>query len=155
MKYCQNCGKKIDEDSKYCSECGARIEKETIDPEIIDDEYSSEDIEQTKVLSLFAYINFLFIIPLIACKDSKYARFHVNQGIILCITSVILSVAINVAEMFSISYVYDILEAISSIGMTVLMIIGIVNATTGKAKRLPIIGKFDIFVCVCDKIVHV
>ena len=63
---CPKCGKEINDNSKYCSECGARIEevKVEVEPEIIDGEYTKEDIENNKVLSLFSYISFLFSIPI-------------------------------------------------------------------------------------------
>ena len=61
---CPRCGKEINDNSKYCSECGERIEevKVEVEPEIMDDEYTKEDIENNKVLSLFSYISFLFIL---------------------------------------------------------------------------------------------
>lgn len=143
---CPRCGKEINDNSKYCSECGERIEevKVKVEPEIMDDEYTKEDIENNKVLSLFSYISFLFIIPLIACSNSKYAKFHVNQGIMLCITNVVFEAILKALKVLELSFAYDIADAIVNIGLTVFMVIGIVNAVTGKAKKLPIIGNFTI-----------
>lgn len=143
---CPKCGKEIHDNSKYCSECGARIEevKVEVEPEIIDGEYTKEDIENNKVLSLFSYISFLFIIPLIACSNSKYAKFHVNQGIMLCITNVVFEAILKALKVLELSFAYDIADAIVNIGLTVFMVIGIVNAVTGKAKKLPVIGNFTI-----------
>lgn len=143
---CPRCGKEINDNSKYCSECGERIEevKVEVEPEIMDDEYTKEDIENNKVLSLFSYISFLFIIPLIACSNSKYAKFHVNQGIMLCITNVVFEAILKALKVLELSFAYDIADAIVNIGLTVFMVIGIVNAVTGKAKKLPIIGNFTI-----------
>lgn len=143
---CPRCGKEINDNSKYCSECGERIEevKVEVEPEIMDDEYTKEDIENNKVLSLFSYISFLFIIPLIACSNSKYAKFHVNQGIMLCITNVVFEAILKALKVLELSFAYDIVDAIVNIGLTVFMVIGIVNAVTGKAKKLPVIGNFTI-----------
>lgn len=143
---CPRCGKEINDNSKYCSECGERIEevKVEVEPEIMDDEYTKEDIENNKVLSLFSYISFLFIIPLIACSNSKYAKFHVNQGIMLCITNVVFEAILKALKVLELSFAYDIADAIVNIGLTVFMVIGIVNAVTGKAKKLPVIGNFTI-----------
>jgi len=143
---CPRCGKEINDNSKYCSECGERIEevKVKVEPEIMDDEYTKEDIENNKVLSLFSYISFLFIIPLIACSNSKYAKFHVNQGIMLCITNVVFEAILKALKVLELSFAYDIADAIVNIGLTVFMVIGIVNAVTGKAKKLPVIGNFTI-----------
>lgn len=143
---CPRCGKEINDNSKYCSECGERIEevKVEVEPEIMDDEYTKEDIENNKVLSLFSYISFLFIIPLIACSNSKYAKFHVNQGIMLCITNVVFEAILKALKVLELSFAYDIADAVVNIGLTVFMVIGIVNAVTGKAKKLPVIGNFTI-----------
>lgn len=40
--------------------------------------FEAEDIEKNKVLSAVAYL--LFFIPLLAAPDSKYGKFHANQG---------------------------------------------------------------------------
>ena len=100
-------------------------------------EYDETDVENNKIISLFAYCGILFIVPLLAGKDSKYARFHTNQGIILFILSVImtfLSVFPNIGWVFKIGDVF----------VAILAILGIINAVTGKARELPLIGKFRI-----------
>ena len=101
-------------------------------------EFDAADIENTKILSLFSYLGILLLIPLLACKDSKFARFHVNQGLVLLIAGLIASV------IALIPLVGWIVSAVWSIIDLVLVILGIVNAVTGKAKELPIIGKFRI-----------
>ena len=40
--------------------------------------FDSNDVAQNKVMGILAYIGFLFLVPLLAAKDSKYARFHAN-----------------------------------------------------------------------------
>lgn len=123
--------------------------------------FSKEDIEQNKIMSLFAYIGLLFLIPLFACKDSKFARFHTNQGIVLCILYVIYEVIFGVIggitallfipDMIFFKIVGGLLIAcegfiafIIGAALTVLMVLGIISAVTGKAKKLPIIGNIRI-----------
>ena len=129
--------------------------------------FDEKDIEANKVLSLFSYLGILFLIPLLACKDSKYAKFHVNQGLKLWIVSLAIGVVSGI-----ISFVLNILLAIFGalempvltillalimipvglimmvigIGLFVIEIIGIVNAVSGKAKTCMIANgiKFDI-----------
>ena len=48
-------------------------------------EYDPQDIEENKFMAILAYFGILVIIPILAAKDSKFARFHSNQGLILCI----------------------------------------------------------------------
>ncbi len=101
-----------------------------------------QDIENNKVISLFSYIGILFLIPLLAAKDSRYARFHANQGIILFIFAIIVNIVIAILGLIPI--VGLIIGWVLSIAELVLVIIGIVNAVTGKAKELPLIGKIKI-----------
>ena len=100
-------------------------------PEIV---YDARDIESNKVMAILAYIWLLFLVPLLAAKDSKFAQFHAYQGISLFITWVI----VNVIGMI-LPYT---LSGLVTIGVLVLAIIGIMNAYQGKAKPLPLIGKF-------------
>ncbi len=118
-------------------------------------EYDPKDIEQNKTLSLFAYLGILVLIPLFGMKESKFARFHCNQGLILLIGLIGWAVVYNVmmAIFRAILWngagwrLYSLLGTILGlvyIVFTVLSIIGIVNALNGRAKELPIIGKYKL-----------
>ena len=87
-------------------------------------------------MGLLAYI--LFFIPLLAAKDSPFARYHANQGLVLFICVLISSLV------WIIPILGWIIAPILSIVITVLAVISIINALNGKAKELPIIGKFKI-----------
>jgi len=105
-------------------------------------EYDPADIEANKVLSLLSYLGILWLIPLLAAPNSRFARFHTNQGLILWIANLIVGVA---GGLLAIIPILGWLVALAlSIIMLVLMIIGIVNAVQGRAKQLPIIGKYTL-----------
>lgn len=99
--------------------------------------YTPEDIEKNKTMAGLAYL--LFFLPLIACPESGYAKFHANQALLLTITGVAGSVILGI-----ISIVGWVLMPIFGLGILILGIMGLINGFGGKAKRLPIIGKFDI-----------
>ena len=99
--------------------------------------YSAEDIEKNKTMAGLAYL--LFFLPLVACPESKYAKFHANQGLILLITSVAGIVILSLIPIIG-----WVLAPIFSIAVLVLGIFGLINGFGGKAKRLPVIGKFNI-----------
>lgn len=115
-------------------------------------EYTPEDIQQNKAMAILAY--FFFFLPLLAAKDSRFARYHANQGLILLLGYVALYIvqailtAILVAGMTYTSLgvlgIVSLLFTLLYIGLLVLMILGIVNAAQGKAKPMPIIGGFKI-----------
>jgi uncharacterized membrane protein len=112
-------------------------------------EYNPQDIKENKFMAILAYFGILVIIPILAAKDSKFARFHSNQGLILCITAILYSLAyqIFVGVIISISYHLSWMVGIVELLGVVLLIwfiIGIVNASKGRAKELPFIGHFKL-----------
>ena len=112
-------------------------------------QFDPRDIEQNKVMAILAYLGILVIIPILAAKESKFARFHSNQGLVLLIASILFYIVYSILSsiIFAISWKLGFLVSIIGlIGIVffVLMIIGIVNAAGGKAKELPLIGKYRI-----------
>ena len=101
------------------------------------EEFTTEDIEQNKVMAVLAYI--LFFIPLLAAKNSPFARYHANQGLTLFLFAIIGGPVLSLIPVLG-----WILAPILSILITVLAVIGIINVVNGKAKELPLIGKFRI-----------
>lgn len=154
MKICPSCGNHLDDNSKFCPACGAKAEKEsgssasqtkfedfvsrftnTADTTA---QYNADDIFKNKAMAILAYLGLLFLVPLLAAKDSPFARYHTNQGILLFIVQFVGVVATQIPE------VGWIAGALVNIFTTVLLIIGILNAYNGKAKELPLIGRFRI-----------
>jgi len=112
-------------------------------------EFDINDINNNKGMGVLAYFGPLCFIPMFASKDSKFARFHANQGLVLLIACVAWAIASGIinAILLAISWrLYFLTSIISflSVVFAVLAIIGIVNAANGKAKELPVIGKFKI-----------
>ena len=80
----------------------------------------------------------LFFVPLVAAKDSGFAKFYANQGLILFITGIILSVAGGIlSHVPFVGFILQLLVGLVSLGMFVFLL---VNAANGKAKELPIVG---------------
>ncbi|MBR5432634.1 MAG: zinc ribbon domain-containing protein [Bacteroidales bacterium] len=100
-------------------------------------EYDQADINSNKVMAILAYLGILVLIPLFAAKDSKFARFHTNQGLLLLLVAILCGV---ISRIPVIGFLGSILGFISGI----FAIIGIVYAIQGKAKELPLIGKYRI-----------
>ena len=97
----------------------------------------AEDISANKAMAILAYFGILVLIPIFAAKESKFARFHANQGLLLficCMICVILGY-IPIVKWFV--WIIDI-------AIFVFAIMGIVNAAKGEVKQLPIIGKYKI-----------
>ena len=108
-------------------------------------EFDASDIENNKVMGILAYISILVLVPILVAKESKFARFHANQGLVLFIASVVSGIIIGILGMFPfIGWIFRLAGAAIEIITIVLMVIGIVNAANGKAKELPIIGSIKI-----------
>lgn len=108
-------------------------------------EFDQNDIEQNKVMAILAYLSWLVLIPLFAAKESKFARYHVNQGIVLAIVEIVIWIVFGILSRIPfIGLIFALINALLSLGCFVLAILGIVNAANGKAKELPIIGKIKI-----------
>jgi uncharacterized membrane protein len=122
--------------NKYSDKAQQGFEKVMDTPDSTSD-YDPADVENNKIIALFAYLGILFIVPLIAGKDSRYARFHANQGIILFICSFLIT---TLSALPTVGWVF----AVCHVLVVILVIYGIINAVTGKARELPVIGKFRI-----------
>jgi hypothetical protein len=47
--------------------------------------FAPQDIQQNKAMSILAYIGILALVPVFAARNSAYAKFHANQGLLLLI----------------------------------------------------------------------
>lgn len=169
MKLCGKCGNNVNDDTKFCPICGNEMDNQQAQPvnqtgqndftakftnlnNTADTtaDFDNADIEQNKFMGILAYFSWLVLIPIFAAPNSKFARYHANQGLILAITEVIWwigTVIINTmffAINWRLGYVVGTILALANIVFVVLLIIGIMNAANGKAKELPVIGKFRI-----------
>ena len=162
MVKCPKCGGINDDGVKFCAYCGQpmtaagtvkeefsekvdQVINEFQNPADFSGEFTPDDIQKNKGISVLSYLGILLLIPWIARPNSKFARFHVNQGLVLFITELVIRFVNSVLKgVLGDSGLYGpigIVFNIISILLFVLMIIGIVNAVKGEAKDLPIIGK--------------
>ena len=171
MTYCGKCGAQVQDGVKFCQGCGAEIiqaqpQQEQPPAQAPQNDFSQKlqnlnntadttaefdanDINSNKAMAILAYFGPLVLIPILAAKGSKFARYHSNQGLILLIASVLYGIAYSILSSIILAISWRLYFIVSIIGLvsiviTILAIIGIINAATGKAKELPLIGKFKI-----------
>lgn len=156
MAFCKKCGTSLPDDKDICSACSNGTVENTINTGLDDvlneitntkditSEFNINDIEDNKIISILSYINILVLVPIFGAKESKFARFHANQGLILFITGIILAIVASVIRI--IPFLGELISWILSIltggYIVVFMLLGIINTAMGKAKELPIIGKY-------------
>ncbi len=101
--------------------------------------YDKQDIEDNKLWAALSYVAFLFIIPLfINGGKSAYAKYHANQGMLLFITELVCILA-NYAICW-IPVLGWIIRIVLILAILFLVVQGIVNAVSGCARQLPLIG---------------
>ena len=104
-------------------------------------EFEEKDIKDNMIMGIFAYLSILVLIPLFAAKNSKYARFHANQGIVLCIVSILFSIVISILTRIPfIGWLFAVIGSIIGLVWLVYAVLGIVDVVNGKARELPFIG---------------
>ena len=113
------------------------------------------DVEKNKAMAILGYI--CFLIPLIAAPNSKFARYHANQGLMVFILwgiAVIVVVVLQgliwgvdrfIGERIWImttffSCIFHMLQPVMLVGALAATIYGIVNAANGICRGLPLIG---------------
>lgn len=119
--------------------------------------YNKADIEENCHFALISYLMYFFFVPMIVKPYSGYLRFHGNQGLNLALFATGFEI-INLIINFIISAVCTVDGILSGVGVALTVIvttlinltillwiaIGIANAVKGKARELPVIGRFRI-----------
>ncbi len=113
-------------------------------------EVTPEDVQNNKVFAILAYFGILVLVPILAAKESKFARFHANQGLVLFIAEVawviIYYVLLTLFGMIAggLALMWIFIGSLVWIGFAVFAIIGIIYAAQGNTKPMPLFGKFKI-----------
>lgn len=97
--------------------------------------FDPADIQSSRTVSILAYIPFLFFLPLAAAPNSRFGRFHANQGLVLTLVW-----AIGTTVLRIIPFLGHPLARIYSIPMFLLVVLGMLRASGGRSLPLPIIG---------------
>lgn len=105
----------------------------------------SNESADNKVLAALSYIGVLVLIPLFMEKESRFVRFHANQGLVLTIVLVIYEViyriiAGTIGRIFLLGGIFTFVISLFKLVIIVLSIMGIINVVQGKMKELPVIG---------------
>lgn len=115
----------------------AQATVEDIKKEIDDysDEMDDDDVTKNKLMAVLAYIGPLVIIPILLAKDSKFAKFHSNQGLVLFLLAIICGA---LSKLKLIGWLFGLCGTV----VVILAIVGIVYALQGRAKELPVVGNW-------------
>jgi uncharacterized membrane protein len=96
------------------------------------------DAEKNKLMGILAYI--IFFIPLLAAKDSKFAMYHANQGLVLFLAALAVSILGSIIPLLG----WFLILPLGMLAVFIFAILGIINASKGLMKPLPLIGGISI-----------
>ncbi|MBQ7003515.1 MAG: hypothetical protein IJN57_06065 [Oscillospiraceae bacterium] len=137
------------------------MQDEIMHPEDVTDMFSAEDIQSNKWAAAVATIQPLFFIPIIATPESGFGKFYANQGLMLLILNVALSLVGGILGGL-LGLLGSLLAMIPYIGAVFALIFGflagvvglvagavsiaafvflLVSALQGKARYIPVVGK--------------
>jgi uncharacterized membrane protein len=113
---------------------------------------AKNQIENEKACAVLSYIliGLIWYLADDKMKKSNFAKYHVKQGLVLLIASIVYSILLGI--IFSI-ILFPIIMTGAGVGLVAIFsllyyvpliwtIIGIINAVNDKEKELPIIGKY-------------
>ncbi len=163
MSYCRQCGAELRDGVQFCPACGTPVANDAQQPAQQPaqpftsygatmngaDGFDPRDVQQNKVMAILAYFGVLVLAPVFVAKDSKFARFHANQGLILLICEAAYGVIYGIVRSILLGISHHLNFVVGILGLVYLVfvvfaVIGIVSAAGGKAKKLPVIGDYQI-----------
>jgi uncharacterized membrane protein len=108
-------------------------------------EVDPEDAEKNKIYGILAYLGILCLVPILAAKDSPFAKYHANQGLVLFLLEIVLWFALYMVSILltmlpgGLGLLSAILGLVYLVPL-ILLILGVINAAAGKCVPLPVIG---------------
>ncbi len=162
--YCPNCGVPYREGNNFCENCGKPLTSQqatAVPPPTEPPVPPAPVVNRSDNRTLFCVLSYIGILWLVGMcvspeKDDPRVRFHVGQGILLSIFTLVLSVLGNILDVISDFIFFGWFDWIMQlfagllmlmIGMLILAltIIGIVHAVQGKEEPLPVIGRYAFY----------
>lgn len=110
-----------------------------------------EELRGKKLTAAMAYLSWLVVIPIVYSSESKFIRYHANQGLTIAIaetigilaTVVVSKVLWSVSVKLSLLVEFMMYAALAGV-FGALMLIGLMNVFMGKKRKLPTFGKVNL-----------
>ena len=98
--------------------------------------FEPSDVKNNKVLAAIGYLGVFCFLPLLLAKNSKFAKHHGKQGLVLFIGEAIFFF-INI-----IPFIGQVIFMVGMIFFFVMSIMGLIKALKGESWTVPFIGKY-------------
>lgn len=110
--------------------------------------FAPQEVEEGKFMSIVGYLGILFLLPMLALPNNRFARFHANQGLVNLLAAIALGLASSVLRAvlgaLDVPLLGGLIGWLATLAPMVLGVLGMINAGSGKAKTLPLIGNFQL-----------
>jgi uncharacterized membrane protein len=108
-------------------------------------EVEADDVEKNKIFGILAYLWILCLVPVLVAKESPFAKYHANQGLVLFLIEIIIGIVLFVINIILAMLPSGLGFLTAIFGLVwlaplVLLVLGIINAAAGKCVPLPVIG---------------
>lgn len=111
-------------------------------PEVID-VYDPEDVRKNSGIAMLSYLSWAVLIPILFARESPFARFHANQGLILAVTETAAGFVLGLLRhMPLIGWLFRLAGSLLGVAFFLLILYGVVHALRGETKELPFLGGF-------------
>ncbi len=143
MAFCRNCGIQTEGEVKFCPACGASMGTAS-QPVASGGGSEQNDATENKIMAVLAYI--IVLVPIFAARESKFARYHANQGLILLIAAIAYGIVFSILSTLLMLISWQLALIVTGVlglvgwAFPALSIIGIIRACKGEMKPLPLIG---------------
>lgn len=98
-------------------------------PEASEPTFDPKDIADNKMIAALSYLSLLFLVPLLAKRESPFCQFHAKQGLVLAIIGIIGTFVFWI----------PVIGWLAAIFFFVVDIIGLVKALSGEAWKVPVV----------------
>ncbi len=121
-------------------------------PASAQEEKSEADVGNHRAMAILAYIPILVVVPLIFGQQSRFVRYHTNQGFLLFILEVlrwgVMSVLYTGLPLLFQSHpmlsLFGFINGVISFLFLALAIVGVLHVISGNCEELPGIGKYRV-----------
>lgn len=108
-----------------------------------------QDIQENKIYAALSYWGFLLLIPLVFRRNSRYARFHANQGLVVFLGVLLFELACSAMDVLigndpNLDVFIVCIAWGCNLFFLVLQVLGTIRAVKGETIPLPLIGQFQI-----------
>ena len=93
-----------------------------------------------RTTDIVSYLTWIGLVVAFLAGDRRGSRFHLNQALVLTVCGVIWTIVYRVISFGLLTGIMGALNALVTVVLLVLTIMGLVNAIQGEEKPLPLIG---------------